>query len=175
MVIGSKPWEAKIYSNKVEVAEIKKGEGPTFNLISNDGRIWSITNKVHGEVRPFSINVQQEKNKNKENLNDEALIIRENLFKHKGKFYMFANHPEGKPWHEYLSGPRYISRLDNFPFPDLEKIDNHIKHRLKRFRGVKVGETTGLGINGHFVKVERDLEDIGLLVAACSYLLYSTV
>ncbi len=174
MVIGPKPWEARIYSDKIEVGEIKKGTGPSFNLISTDGRIWNITNKVHGEVRPFSLRVLQEKNENKENLNDEALIIREHLFKYRGKFYMFANHPEGKPWHEYLSGPRYISRLDNFPYSDLEEIDHHIKHKLKRFRGVKVGEASGLGVNGHIVKVWGDLENIGLLIAASSYLLYST-
>jgi hypothetical protein len=87
---------------------------------------------------------------------------------------MFTNHPEGRPWHQYLSGPRYISRLDNFPYSDLAEVDHHLKHRLKRFRGVPVGEASGLGTHGHHVKVEKELEDVGLIIAASSYLLYST-
>jgi hypothetical protein len=31
-----------------------------------------------------------------------------------------------------------------------------------------------LGTHGHHVKVEKELEDIGLIIAASSYLLYST-
>jgi hypothetical protein len=42
------------------------------------------------------------------------------------------------------------------------------------FLGVPVGETSGLGTHGHHVKVEKELEDIGLIIAASSYLLYST-
>jgi hypothetical protein len=87
---------------------------------------------------------------------------------------MLTNHPEGKHWNEYLSGTRYISRLDNFPYSDLTDIDHHIKHELLRFRGVPVGEVSGLGIQGHHVKVEKELEVIGLLIAASSYLIYST-
>ena len=82
--------------------------------------------------------------------------------------------PEGKHWNEYLSGPRYISRLDNFPYSDLKEIDHHIKHKLRRFRGVQVGEVSGLGLQGHHVKVDKELEVIGLLIAASSYLIYST-
>jgi hypothetical protein len=37
-----------------------------------------------------------------------------------------------------------------------------------------VGEVSGLGIDGHHVKVEKELEDIGLQLAASSYLIYST-
>jgi hypothetical protein len=43
-----------------------------------------------------------------------------------------------------------------------------------RFREVPVGEISGLGIQGHHVKVDKELEDIGLLIAARSYLIYST-
>jgi hypothetical protein len=127
---------------------------------------------VHGEFRPFSISVL---NQNEDNdINKEVLTIREHLFKHGGKFYMLTNHPEGKHWNEYLSGPRYISRLDNFPYSDLKEIDHHIKHKLRRFRGVQVGEVSGLGLQGHHVKVDKELEVIGLLIAASSYLIYST-
>jgi hypothetical protein len=174
VIRGAKPWEAKIFSNDVEIGQIKKGGGPTFKLISKDGREWTITNQVHGEMRPFSITVRQDRNRSKTDSDTELLTIREHLFKYKGKFYMFKNHPEGRPWHQYLSGPRYISRLDNFPYSDIAEIDQHIRHRLKRFRGIPVGEASGLGIQGHRVKINKELEDIGLPIAASSYLLYST-
>jgi hypothetical protein len=173
VIKGAKPWEAKIFADNEEIAEINRGEHSAFKLITTDGREWTITNRVHGEVRPFSLTVLQVKNKAKEDSN-QVLTIREHLFKYKGKFYMFTNHPEGRPWHEYLRGPRYISRLDNFPYSDLTEFDHHIRHKLKRFRGVQVGEASGFGIQGHRVKVDKELEDIGLLIAACSYLLYST-
>ena len=173
VIKGAKPWESKIFSHDEEIAEIKKGDGASFKLISKDGRQWTITNRVHGEIRPFSLTVLQDQNGGKE-ANKEVFTIREHLFKYRDKFYMLTNHPEGRPWHEYLSGPRYISRLDNFPYSDLSEFDHHIRHRLKRFRGVQVGEALGLGIQGHRVKVDIELEDIGLLIAACSYLLYST-
>ena len=87
---------------------------------------------------------------------------------------MLTNHPEGKHWNEYVSGIRYISRLDNFPYSDLREIDHHVKHELLRFRGVSVGEVSGLGIQGHHVKLGKELEVIGLQLAASSYLIYST-
>ena len=87
---------------------------------------------------------------------------------------MLTNHPEGKHWNEYLSGPRHISRLDNFPYTELAELDHHIHHKLRRFRGIPVGEASGLGIDGHHVRVDKELEDIGLLIAASSYLLYAT-
>ena len=166
MIKGSKQGEAKISLNGVQVAEIRKGENMTFKLVSMDGHEWTLTKKVHGEFRPFSISIFDQ--------SKEVLTIREHLFKHKGRFYMLTNHPEGRHWNDYLSGPRYISRLDNFPYSDLTELDHHIKHRLRRFRGVPVGEASGLGVNSHHVKVEKELEDIGLFIAASSYLIYST-
>ena len=179
VIIGPRPWEAKIFldpNRSEEIAEIKKGEDQkSFKLIrKKDGRVWTLTKNVHGEFRPFSISVLNQNADNIDDINKEVLTIREHLFKYKGKFYMLTNHPEGKHWNEYLSGPRYISRLDNFPYSDLRDIDHHMKHKLRRFRGVQVGEVSGLGIEGHHVKVGKDLEDIGLLVAASSYLIYST-
>lgn len=174
IINGPKPGQAKIISEGEEVAEIKKGEDQrNFKLITKDGAEWTLTRNLHGEFRPFSISVL-EQNKHKEEADREVLTIREHLFKHRGKFYMLTNHPEGKHWNEYLSGPRYISRLDNFPYSDLAELDHHIRHRLRRYRGVQVGEASGLGIHGHHVKVDKELEDIGLLLAASSYLLYST-
>lgn len=174
MIRGPRPGEAKIFLDDDEIAKIENGEDrKSFKLISKDGSRWILTNNIHGEFRPFSITVL-EQTKGKDDANREVLTIREHLFKHREKFYMLTNHPEGKHWNEYLSGPRYISRLDNFPHSELAELDHHIRHRLRRFRGIPVGEASGLGIDGHHVRVDKELEDIGLLIAASSYLLYST-
>jgi hypothetical protein len=172
VIKGSKPWEAKIFLHGEQIAEIKKGENLTFKLISTNGHEWTLTNKVHGEFRPFSISIidQSKESKNA----GKVLTVREHLFKQKGQFYMLTNHPEGRHWNDYLSGPRYICRLENFPYSDLTELDNHIRHRLRRFRGVPVGEASGLGVHSHYVKVDKELEDIGLFIAASSYLIYST-
>ncbi|MFL6510534.1 MAG: hypothetical protein ACJ700_05035, partial [Nitrososphaera sp.] len=103
-------------------------------------------------------------------------------FTHNGKFYMLANHPEGKSWNDYVNSPiRYISRLDNFPYSNVSEMEENkhhqsLRHKLKRFRGVPVGEASGLGAaaEGHQVKVNDELDDIGLFIAATSYLMYSS-
>ena len=83
---------------------------------------------------------------------------------------MLTNHSEVRHWNNYISGPRYISRLDNFPYSDLTELDHNLKHRLRRFRGIRVGEASGLGTHSHHVKA-----GIGLFIAAASsYLIYST-
>jgi hypothetical protein len=169
---GSKPWDAKIFSNDKLIAEIKKGENLTLKIINTAGHEWIITRKVHGQYRPFSISIFDQDRGVRDG--QEVFTIREHLFKHNGRFYMLINHPEGRHWNDYLSGPRYISRLDNFPYSDLTELDHHIKHRLKRFRGVPVGEASGLGTDSHYVKVDKELEDIGLFVSVSSYLIYST-
>jgi len=87
---------------------------------------------------------------------------------------MLTNHSEGRHWNNYISGPRYISRLDNFLYSDLRELDHNLKHRLRRFRGIPVGEASGLGTQSHHVKLGKELEDIGLFIAASSYLIYST-
>jgi hypothetical protein len=174
VIRGPRPGEARIFLDDEEIAKIKNGEDrKSFELISKDGGRWILTNNIHGEFRPFSITVFEQL-KGKDDANREVLTISEHLFKHREKFYMLTNHPEGKHWNEYLRGPRYISRLDNFPYSELAELDHHIRHRLRRFRGVPVGEASGLGIDGHHVRVDKELEDIGLLIAASSYLLYST-
>ena len=180
MIKGPKPWQAKVFLGKDddrEVAKIKKGDDQkSFKMLAKDGSEWILTKSVHGKFRPFSLTVLLNKQKGENDTNREILTIIEHIFKHRGKFYMLTNHPEGKHWNEYLSGPRYISRLDYFPYADLHELDYHIKHILRRFRGVPVGEASGLGIReGHYVKIDdNELEDISLLIAASSYLLYST-
>jgi hypothetical protein len=196
---GSTQWDARIFSeNGEEVAEIIKGEGFDFKLISQkDNREWVLTNKIDGQHRRFSFSVREVQKKGKEEVNageprgkgegeeeegNPLLIIHDNIFVHNGKFYMLANHPEGKSWHNYVNSPvRYISRLENFPYSNVSEMHENKHHqnlrdKLKRFRGVPVGEASGLGATpeGHRVKVNDELDDIGLFLAATSYLLYAS-
>jgi hypothetical protein len=190
---GSTHWDARIFSkNGEEVAAITKGEGLEFKLTSRkDNREWVLTNKVDGQHRRFSFSVNLvEKNEQtriegrgpaQEDTN-ALLTIKDNIFMHNGKFYMLANHPEGKSWHNYVSSPvRYISRLDNFPYSNVSDMDENkhhqnLRHKLKRFRGIAVGEASGLGAapEGHRVKVDDELDDIGLFIAAASYLMFAS-
>jgi hypothetical protein len=152
-----------------------------------------LTNKIDGQHRRFSFSVREAEKKElkagerrgKEGGGEEGnplLIIHDNIFMHNGKFYMLANHPEGKSWHNHVNSPvRYISRLDNFPYSNISDLDENkhhqnLRHKLKRFRGVPVGEASGLGTTpeGHHVKVNDELNDIGLFLAAVSYLIYAS-
>ena len=195
---GPTQWDARIFSeNGEEVAEIIKGEGFDFKLISQkDNREWVLTNKIDAQHRRFSFSVREAQKKEKEEVNagesrrkgegkgerNPLLIIHDNIFVHNGKFYMLANHPEGKSWQNYVNSPvRYISRLDNFPYSNVSEMHENKQHqnlrdKLKRFRGVPVGEASGLGATpeGHRVKVNDELDDIGLFLAATSYLMYAT-
>lgn len=171
LISSPKPKEANISLNGTQIAKISKEGNLTFKLVDErDGHEWILSSKVHGESRPFSLSISEIKNGNVET---EVLTIREHLFRHNGKFYMLTNHPEGKSWNDYLNSPRYISRLDNFPFRDLVEIDHHTRQRIKRFRGVAVGEASGFGTDGHRIKLSNELEEIGLLIAVASFVLYS--
>ena len=184
---GPTQWEAKIFSeNGKEVAEIKKrGEQSEFRLLSKkDNQEWVLTNKIDGEHRRFSFSIKEVEKQQEEGQRekDALLTVRDNIFKHNGMFYMLANHPEGKSWHNYVNNPvRYISRLDNFPYSDVSEMDENkhhqnLRHKIKRFRGVPVGEASGLGTTpeGHHVKVNDELDDMGLFLAATSYLMYAS-
>ena len=181
---GPTQWEARIFSEdgrEEEVAEIKKGVGPEFRMHSKkDNREWVLSNRIDGEHMRFSFSVREVKNEEKGESPPPLLMIRDNIFRHNGKFYMLANHPEGKSWQNYVNNPvRYISRLDNFPDQsemDKNKHHQHLRQKVKRFRGVPVGEASGLGAapEGHSVVVNDELDDIGLFIAATSYLMYAT-
>jgi hypothetical protein len=180
---------AKIFSEEgKEIAEIEKGGGGggreqqlEYRLMSKrDNHEWVLTNKIDGEHKPFSFSVKEEE-KQKGQI-DTLLTVKDNIFEHNGKFYMLANHPEGKSWHNHInSSVRYISRLENFPYSNISEMDankhhQNLRHKLKRFRGVPVGEASGLGATpeGHHVKLNDELDDIGLFLAAISYLIYAS-
>lgn len=172
------PPDATIMLNKKRIAEIRKAADYAFELVDKkDGISWKISNNVSNEFYPFSLSISIEyRNTEKQLQNKDILTIRNHVFSYNGKFYMFTNHPEGRAWREYLSGPRFICRLEKFPYTNLAEINQETKHELARFRGVPVGEAIGLGISndGHKVRVWGELRDIGLLIAASSYLIYST-
>ncbi|HEY7227773.1 MAG TPA: hypothetical protein VH481_06580 [Nitrososphaeraceae archaeon] len=179
--------EAIIFLGKDKIAKIKKHEGFTFRLISyKDKQEWVLSNLVHGQRRPFSYSVLKAIQKTSSDgrkeiqAGEEVFVVREQLFKHNGKFYMLASHPEGKSWMDYVnSSTRYVSRLDSFPYSNLSDIDHEhykLRHKIKRFRGKSVGEAAGLGQDegGHRLRLDNELADIGLFIAAISYLLYAS-
>jgi len=171
-----KPLRMRIYIGLEEIAEIQLRGDMTHVLTTKDGNTWTLDARVHGEIRPFSMTVNQSIAHDTSHPTSEAtvLTIRDHLFLHRGKFYLLGCAPEGKPLRDFLVGKRYICRLDNFPFPDLTEIDHETRSRLRRFRGPQVGELEGLGEGGHRVRLSDELEDIGLPLSASCYLLYST-
>ena len=164
--IGS-PWEADILEENEKVASLQKEGNLNFVVrLSKDGKTLRLTPKVDGAIRPFSFEVSEE--------GAPILKIKNNLFFHNGQIYVLKNVSEGRPMSQHILGSRYISRLVNFPFTKMEDIDPEIRERLNRFRGIEVGELSGFGANGHKVKLSEELEDIGIPLAAASYLMYSS-
>ena len=175
------------YSMQQLIDFVKKAEKGGFEstLTSDHFHPWSHTNG-HGQRRPFSYAVLKTVQKTPDDggkeiqTGQEVFVVREQLFKHNGKFYMLASHPEGKSWTDYVnSSTRYVSRLDSFPYSNLSDIDHEhykLRHKIKRFRGTPVGEATGLGQDegGHRLRLDNELADIGLFIAAISYLLYAS-
>lgn len=177
---------AKIFLGKEEIAEIKQGDDFSFKLTKpKDKMEWIVTNFVHGEHRPFSFSVRKLEKKTTDQVTnrdftEEIFVVRDQLFKHAGKFYMLASHPEDKSWSEYVhSSIKYICRLDDFPYSDLSEVDYHhhtLQDKIKRFRGKSVGQASGLAIeeHGHSVKLDSELDDIALFIAVISYLIYAS-
>lgn len=170
------PSDAKIFVSGEEAGEVRKGEGPTYVVKTKGVDRWILSRRVHGEIRPFSLEVTALENKQAhgEERGAASFTIRNHLFEHDGKVYMLTSSPEGRPLREILLGKRYICRLDNFPIPRLTEMDHESWSKLRRFRGVPVGEMEGIGTEGHHVRLFEELEDIGLPLAAACYLLYST-
>jgi hypothetical protein len=173
---GERSWAAKILSRGEEVGRVLRSADLTYILTDMGDNRWILEPRVYGEIRPFSLTAKREGAGDEKG--DESartvLTIRDHLFRHQGRFYMFANLPEGRPAREFLIGKRYISRLDTFPFAGLLEIDSETHGKLRRFRGVVVGELSGLGTEGHRVRLFAELEDVALPLSASSYILYST-
>jgi hypothetical protein len=170
------PWRARICVGSEDVAEIRMLDDRTFLLVAKDGDEWALNARVYGEVRPFSMIVNRSKAHDARDAvaGTAVLTIRDRLFLHDGKFYMLGCAPEGRPLQDFLLGKRYICRLDGFPFSDLTQVDDETRSRLRRFRGVPVGELEGPGMGGYHVHLSDELDNVSLPLSASCYLLYST-
>ncbi len=166
---------AKVFRDRVVVATIQRELTGDTLLFSSGGDSWRLSQRVDGEYRPFSIIVKTTSPRsNSMSVAREILKIRDHLFFHNRKMYMLSNVPEGRMQHHIHKGPKYICRLDNFPFEDPSEVDSETRSRLRRFRGVPVGEISGIGHDGHRVWLENELLDIGLPLSASAFLLYTT-
>jgi hypothetical protein len=166
---------ARILKENSTIAILERRPSGDVILQSNEGNFWKISQKVDGEYRPFSSVVTLEgTGSGPIETGPVVLKIRDHLFSHNGKMYMLSNIPEDKHQHHVLRGPKFISRLDNFPYDDPSKVDPETRYRLRRHRGIQVGEISGIGHSGHKVSLNSELADIGLLLAACAFLLFTT-
>jgi len=162
------PKDADILQSGKLIAHLEKENVMETFLRAEDGsRIFHFDPKVDGVISPFSMTVYDKAGK-------VTLKIRTNCFSHGNQIYMFKSLPEGKSMKHHLSGSKYICRLLNFPYHDINEIDPETRERLSRHRGVDVGTLSGLGKLKHEVKIGDELADIGLPLSAASYLLYST-
>ncbi len=166
---SGKPSDAVIWRAGEKVATLW-GEGNLlFRLESTAKEIWVLDPRVHGEIRPFSMNVTAS------GANGESVLtIRNHVFFHDSKAFMLTSIPEDVHPAEHVFGKRHINRLEKFPFSRLEEIDLQTWGRLRRQRGASVGTIEGLGVDEFRVSLSQELEDIGLQLSAASYLLYST-
>jgi hypothetical protein len=165
--------QADILVSRKEIGELQKKGKDAFELVSKDKRRWLIDRKVDGRISPFSVMATLESPAYNGESVESELKIKDHLFRHKGNFYMIGM-PEGRSHEELVRGEKYINRLVNFPFSDLNSIDPETFNRLRRQRGIPVGKIFGLGAKGFHAIIEDELEDIGLPLAVLSYLIYST-
>ena len=161
--------DADISSGGMRVATLRGEGNQRFRLDSTAKESWVLDPRVHGEIRPFSMNVTVSGSPR-----EPVLTIRNHVFFHNAKAYMLTAIPEDVHPAEHVLGTRHVSRLDKFPFARLEDVDLQTWGRLRRHRGVSVGTIGGLGLDEFRVTLSEELQDIGLQLSAASYLLYST-
>ena len=171
ILIHDEPSSIRILFEKQEIAKLRNLEKGLFKL-SDQNQEWLLNRRVDGEIRPFSIVVLRTDTADFEEI---VLKIKDHIFLHNGYFYMLGGIPEGRSPRHHLMGSKHICRLTNFPFSHPDQIDAEAKNRLKKHRGVSVGEIFGLGSRGFHVKLEDEVNEIGLPLAACAYLIYSSI
>jgi hypothetical protein len=162
---------AKITFESQRAAELRRLDNQSYSL-SGQNQKFLLSRKVDGQVHPFSV-VAFTPSENNPQI--EILKIKDHIFFHDGKFYMLGGIPEGGIPKNHLLGSKYICRLTNFPFSHPDQVDAETKSRLKKHRGVPVGEFYGLGSKGFHVKLDNELNKIGLPLAASTYLIYSSI
>jgi hypothetical protein len=168
------PGEAIITVSERVAGHLQRKGREVFELSCDDKELWILSKKVDGRIAPFSIMATLESSSaNEEKKEQQSLKIRNHLFRYNGNFYMIGM-PEGKATREFNTGAKYIVRLVNFPFSDIDSIDTDIVSRLRRQRGVPVGKIFGLGASGFHAIIENELQEIALPLAASCYLIYSS-
>lgn len=164
-------WEADVSLGAEKIAAIRKAGDYKFSVqMTNGGEGFLLDPRINGKIKPFSITAYEGQSTE----GKIVLKIRNSLFSHHGQMYIMKNVPEGRLPKDHALGKKYICRLVNFPFTNPDDVDVHTSERLGRHRGVDVGEMSGLGLVGHKVKLESELEDIGVPLSSASYLLYAS-
>jgi hypothetical protein len=161
--------DAVITSEGKEVATMSRRADRRFELSIMEDGSWTLDPRVNGEVRPFSLEATSH-----DLPSVPVLTIMNHVFQYRRNFYLMMGIPEDVHPRDHLLGGRHIIRLDKFPFSTLGEVDRETWGRLKRLRGVSVGQIAGLGLDGHSVELTDELKEIALPLAAASYLLYST-
>ena len=159
---------AEIARDERIVAQLQEGDNLVSVLTTEDGKKYYFSPRVDGKFHPFSLTVETGNGSG-----ETILKILEHLFAYRGNLYMIGGIPEGKSPRD-LGQMKYICRLVNFPYDDVDQIDAHVREKLGRHRGVDIGELSGLGRHGHKVALDGELEPIGLPLSVACYLLYST-
>jgi hypothetical protein len=164
-----RPSDAAIWREGAREGTLGREGALLFRLASAANEVWILDPRVHGEIRPFSMAVTASVPGGR-----AVLTIRNHVFFHHATPYMITSIPEDMHPAEHLLGMRHINRLENFPFSRLEDIDLETWGRLRRQRGTSVGTIEGLGADEFRVALGGELADLGMPLAATSYLLYST-
>jgi hypothetical protein len=166
-LIHDEPEVARIFSKQQQIGELRNVAKGLFRL-TDEAKSWLLNRKIDGTLLPFSMLISEERD------SKEILKVKDHLFPYNAYFYMIGGIPESQNPKDHLRGYKYIIRITNFPHTQHEQIDEETLSRLKRHRGVPVGRIHGLGSKGFYLKIEDELKDIGLPLAAATYLMYST-
>lgn len=169
VIRSGKPSDAVISRGGRRVATLRREGGLLFRLESTSKEGWMLDPRVHGEVRPFSMNVTASVPPG-----EPVLTIRNHVFFHDSRAYILTAIPEDVHPAEHVLGKRHVNRLDRFPFSRLEDVDLQTWGRLRGHRGVSVGTIEGLGLEEFRISLSQELQDIGVQLSAAAYLLYST-
>ncbi|HKT22659.1 MAG TPA: hypothetical protein VJR06_08640 [Nitrososphaerales archaeon] len=164
---SAKSPDATVSCQGRDVASIRLEGGSTLLLVDGDGS-WKMDPRVQGEIRPFSMCLARPGEPDM-----PVLSIRNHLFFHRGRAYLLTGIPEDVRPSDHLLGKRHVSRLDTFPFSSLGDVDPETWGRLRKHRGVSVGTIESAEPGTCKVALSEELEEIGLPLAAASYLLYT--
>ena len=165
---GVRPYFATVLSQGHDIAGMRSSDGGTFFLVKSYGS-WKMNPRVHGEIRPFSMCVTSS-----EGGGDPVLTILNHLFFYRKKAYYLTGIPEDVRPADHLLGKRHVNRLDTFPFSSLDDVDPETWGRLRMHRGLSVGTIEATESGEYRVTLSEELEEVGVPLAASSYLLYTS-